>query len=291
MRKGDFESAWKISDEIMRARAGESCFHLPRHQQWVWKGEPLHNRRVLVRCYHGLGDTIIFIRYAPLLQKIAREVTFWAQPELIPLLRTVKGVDRLIPLHDGTPEVDYDLDVESMELPHVFRTTLQTLPATVPYIHVNPVPREKKGGKAIGLSWRSGDWDGKRSVPFPLLAPLGKIPGVILHILQRGPGLEDFREEFGVFSGSDDLWETAGVIRGLDLLISVDTMLVHLAGALGAPVWNLLQAEADWRWMEDREDSPWYPAMRLFRQERDGEWEPVIRKVEHELGKLVNWSI
>ncbi len=291
MKRGDFESAWKISDEIMHARAGESCFHLPRHQQWVWKGEPLENRRVLVRCYHGLGDTIMFIRYAPLLQEIAREMTFWAQPELLPLLRTARGIDRLLPLHDGTPEIGYDVDVESMELPHVFRHTQETLPATVPYLHVDPVPLEKKGGKAIGLAWRSGDWNGERSVPFPLLAPLGKIPGLVLHIVQRGSGLREFRDGFGVLSGSDDLYETARVIRGLDLLISVDTMLVHLAGALGVPVWNLLQAEADWRWMENREDSPWYPTMRLFRQEKDGEWEPVIKKVEVELRKPVKTQV
>src|ERR1051325_8105906 len=119
MRRGEFEEAWKFSDADLKSREGKPCWHLPRHFQYIWNGTSLKGKRVLVRCYHGLGDTIQFIRYMPLVKAIAAEVIVWAQQPLIPLLKTVQGIDRLLPLHDGTPEVEYDADVEIMELPHI----------------------------------------------------------------------------------------------------------------------------------------------------------------------------
>jgi hypothetical protein len=286
MRRGEMEAAWRLSDEVLRARGGTPSWHLPRHEQWIWDGAPLRGKRVLVRCYHGLGDTLQFVRYAPLLREVAAEVVFWAQPALIPLLRTARGIDRLLPLHDGTPEVEYDADVELMELPHVFRTTPETIPAEVPYLHADPAPLPRGRGLAVGLAWRPGDWDPCRRIPIPLLAPLARIPGVELHVLQRGPALAEAPEGFGIPSGSDDPLQTARVMRALDLVVTADSMPAHLAGALGVPVWTLLHAEADWRWMEGRDDSPWYPTMRLFRQERAGEWEPVIARVAAELARM-----
>ena len=139
----------------------------------------------------------------------------------------------------------------------------------------------------MGLVWRSADWDyERRSVPLGLLAPLGTVPGVALHVLQRGPALEERLPDFGILSGSDDILEAAAVMRGLDLVISIDSMPAHLAGALGLPVWTLLASDADWRWMEEREDSPWYPSMRLFRQRRPGAWAEVIARVAAELRTL-----
>jgi Glycosyltransferase family 9 (heptosyltransferase) len=239
-----------------------------------------------VRCYHGLGDTIQFIRYVPLLKALAAAVTVWAQPPLLPLLGTMHGIDRLLPLHDGTPDVAYDADVEVMELPHVFRTTLATVPAEVPYLRVEPVPLPCRGRLAVGLAWRAGEWDARRSIPLALLAPLGKVPGIAWYILQRGPGLMGWRGGFGILPRASNLFEEARLIRALDLVISVDTMPAHLAGALGVPVWTLLPAEADWRWMDGRDDSPWYPTMRLFRQEEDGVWEPVIMRAAAALKRL-----
>jgi hypothetical protein len=286
MRRGEFEAAWAVSDTVLRARAGVPCWHLPRHLQYVWDGRPLAGRRVLVRCYHGLGDTIQFIRYMPLLKALAAAVSVWAQPPLLPLLGTMDGIDRLLPLHDGTPDVAYDVDVEVMELPHVFRTTLATVPAEVPYLRVEPVPLPYRGRLAVGLAWRAGEWDARRSIPLALLAPLGKVPGIAWYILQRGPGLIEWRDRFGILPRASNLFEEARLIRALDLVISVDTMPAHLAGALGVPVWTLLPAEADWRWMDGRDDSPWYPTMRLFRQARDGVWEPVIMRVAAALKRL-----
>ncbi|HEX7241941.1 MAG TPA: glycosyltransferase family 9 protein [Longimicrobiaceae bacterium] len=286
MRRGEFDAAWEVSDAVLRARAGRPCWHLPRHEQHVWDGTPVEGKRVLVRCYHGLGDTLQFIRYVPLLAAVAAEVTVWAQPALLPLLRTIRGVGRLLPLHDGDPGVEFDVDVEVMELAHVFRSTLRTLPAGIPYLHADPAPLRRDGRLAVGVVWRAGDWDGRRSVPFPLLAPLAEIPGVELHVLQRGPALAERPAGWGVDSGSDDPLEAARVMRALDLVVTVDSMPAHLAGALGVPVLTLLHSDPDWRWMEGRDDSPWYPTMRLLRQERPGEWEPVIEKVAEELRRL-----
>ncbi|HEU0015646.1 MAG TPA: hypothetical protein VFQ45_18360 [Longimicrobium sp.] len=285
-RRGEWEEAWTISDTLLRSRGGASCRHWPRHEQWVWDGTPLGGRRVLVRCYHGLGDTLQFIRYAPLVQRTAAEAVYRVQPKLIPLLRTVRGIGRLLPLHDGAPEVEHDVDVELMELAHVFRTTLATIPRDVPYLHVDPAPLPRTGRLAAGIVWRSGEWDERRSIPFPLLAPLREIGGVDWFVFQGGPGLEEWDGSFGTHPGAADLLHEARLLRSLDVIVTVDTMTAHLAGALAVPVWTLLQAEADWRWMEGRGDSPWYPTMRLFRQEQAGDWEPVVARVAAELRAL-----
>ncbi len=287
MRRGDFEAAWRVSDRVLRVRAGVPCEHLPRHLQYFWDGTPLDGKRVLVRCYHGLGDTIQFVRYAPLVRSRAREVVLWTQPKLIPLFRSVPGIDLLLPLHDGAPEVDFDISVEIMELPHVFRTTLATIPAEVPYLHVTPAQLLRRASKlAVGLTWAGGPWDGSRAVPFALLEPLTRVPNVDWYVFQREEALADWPQSLGVIS-KGKLYEEARLIAALDLMISVDTMTAHLAGALGVPVWTLLQKEADWRWMDDRDDSPWYPTMRLFRQHRQGDWKDVIDRVTGALETLV----
>ena len=286
VRAGEWSAAWRVSDRVLAGRAGQPSWHLPRHEQWIWDGTPLDGKRVLVRCYHGLGDTLQFIRYAPLLREIGAQTTFWVQPALIPLLRTVPGIGTMLPLHDGEPGVAYDADVEIMELAHVFRSTPRTLPADVPYLHVGSAPRAADGRLHVGLVWKAGVGDDGRSVPVELLAPLGEIPGVLLHVLQRGSALAERPAGFGIDAGSDDPLAAAETMRGLDLVVTVDSMPAHLAGALGVPVWTLLQAEADWRWMDDRDDSPWYPTMRLFRQPRPGAWAPVVARVIDALNAL-----
>lgn len=284
MRRGDFEAAWQCSDKALQERAGKPCWHWPRHYQYIWDGSSLEGKRVLIRCYHGLGDTIQFIRFVPLVKAIANKVTVWAQAKLITLLATMEAIDQLLPLHDGTPEVEYDVDVELMELPHIFRTTLATLPATVPYLYVEPLYVTPKNSLlTVGLVWRAGDWDEKRNIPFHALLPLADIPNTQLIILQADAKEAGWQEGFGINVSEYSFMDHARIINGLDLMISVDSMPAHLAGALGVPVWNLLQAKADWRWMNEREDSPWYPTMRLFRQEREGDWEGVIKRVVEEL--------
>lgn len=282
MLRGDFAAAWRVSDSLLHTTRQQDHARVPRHEQNIWDGRPVAGKRVLVRCYHGLGDTIQFIRYAALLKRVAAEVIVWMQPSLIPLLRSVRGIDRVMPLHDGVPDVEYDVDVELNELPYVFRTTLKTIPAEVPYVHVEPalhedslsLPRNDK--LKVGLIWRSGEWDERRSIPFRALLPFREVSGVEWHLLQRDARDAGWNGEFGAITGGDNPLDDARIMRALDLVISVDTMTAHLAGALGRPTWTLLPFESDWRWMLDRPDTPWYPTMRLFRQQRAGNWSPVI---------------
>lgn len=289
MRRGDFEKAWEVSDEAIRLRADQPCWHLPRHLQHIWNGSSIAGKRVLVRCYHGLGDTIQFIRYAPLVKAKADVLIVWAQSQLIPLLESVPEIDVLLPLHNGTPEATFDMDMEIMELPHIFRTTIATIPATIPYLSVEPKLLSLDSGLlSIGLVWKAGDWDERRSIPFSYLTPFANIQGIRIFILQANAKSAGWNGEFGDYQSEFSLLEYARIIRGLDLLISVDSMPAHLAGAVGVPVWTLLHAKADWRWMEKREDSPWYPTMRLFRQERPDEWKSVIACVTAELQKFAD---
>lgn len=276
-RRGDFTQAWHISDRILEQHRRRPDYSLPRHFQSIWTGAPIAGQRVLIRCYHGLGDTIQFIRYAPILRSIAREVIVWGQPELLPLLRTVEGIDRLLPLHDGSPDLEYDVDLEVMELPFVFRSTLETLPRAVPYLSVDTAVLPGKAPR-VGLVWRAGDWETERSMPFAALRPLLEMDRFTWCSLQQGR--RPAETHTGLFDiSAPDLSEAARRIKSVDLLITVDSMPAHLAGALAVPVWTLLKTHADWRWVEDREDSPWYPTMRLFRQSRSGAWAEVIDRV------------
>lgn len=288
MRDGRFEAAWRISEQLLRRRPVPAPAALPRRLQGIWDGTPLDGRRVFIRCYHGLGDTIEFIRYAPLVRAVASCLVVWCQPSLIPLLRCMPGIDELLPLHDGTVEASYDVDVEVMELPFVFRTTLRTIPAAVPYLRVPGMRARRKGPfrvRNVGLVWRAGDWAPGRSVEFRALRPLFDVP-VDWHILQAGPGIEEWEPGMGRLADANEPLATARTMLRLDLVITVDSMPAHLAGALGVPVWTLLSAEADWRWMRDRADSPWYPTMRLFRQRRRGEWGDVIARLADALRKV-----
>jgi hypothetical protein len=281
MRRGDWEGAWQINDELL-CRSDGSALDVtqPRHLQAIWDGRSLRNRRVLVRCYHGLGDTVQFIRFIKPLRKIARQVAVWMQPKLLPLLERTEGIDLALPLHDGAPDIDYDVDIEIMELPYALRTTLDTLPAAVPYIYVSDdqaPPRE--GAFAAGLVWQAGGWDPNRSVEPGLMRRLTQRSGVSWQVLQRGPALRHWPRGCGTIPPISDIVQEAARLRSLDLLITVDTLSAHLAGALGVPTWLLLPAQADWRWMEHRCDTPWYPSMRLFRQAHVGDWETVINTV------------
>ncbi|HKG47900.1 MAG TPA: hypothetical protein VKB02_14285 [Pyrinomonadaceae bacterium] len=289
MRRGDFDRAWSFSDELLCTRRDQS--HLPRWFQSVWDGSSVAGKRVLLRCYHGLGDTIQFIRYARLLKEVAAEVIVWTQPALIPLLRSVHGIDRLLPLHDGVPDVGYDVDLELNELPYLFRTTMASIPADVPYIFVEPalLPRNKR--LQVGLIWQSGDWDNRRSIPFSEIKRLADLRAIDWHILQRDAVRAGWDGELGLISGGDNPLDDARVMRALDLVVSVDTMTAHLAGALGVKTWTLLPFEADWRWMLNRDDTPWYPTMRLFRQREEGKWNTVIDEVATELNNSANFTL
>jgi hypothetical protein len=280
MRCGDFEAAWRIGDQLIAARPpGATCWERPRHEQWVWSGAVLDNKRVLVRCYHGLGDTLQFARFLPRLANVAHEVTVWAQPWLIPLLQTMElpAQCRFLPLHDGDPGVDYDVDIEIMELAHAFRISLADVArVATPYLRVAPAER-LSSALSVGIVTESGGWDTARSMPRSMANFV--VDGVELFDLQLGaeplPGTRR--------AGERDALALAARVRSMDLVISVDTMMAHLAGALGVATWLLLPYAADWRWMCDRTDSPWYPTMRIFRQPALGDWRPVLDAVREAL--------
>lgn len=284
MQNGAFEKAWMLSDEVLKNGTNREYHSLARNFQCIWDGTPLKGKRVLIRCYHGLGDTIQFIRYVRLLKEVAAQVIVWAQPKLIELLETFSGIDKLIPIHDGPPDTDYDVDVEILELPHIFRTSLYTIPLNIPYLNVNPVSLVKdKGQLSVGLVWHAGDWDPSRCIPFLSLMPLAFVKGVEYCILQNNALSAGWRPGFGIHPGECSIYEYAEIISGLDLMITVDSMPAHLAGALNVPVWVMLKIDSDWRWMINRTDSPWYPSMKLFRQTTSGNWDNVINQVAREL--------
>lgn len=284
MRRGDFAGAWNICDSILdqRCRTRVDCSRWPRHLQYVWDGSALDGKRILVRCYHGLGDTIQFVRLMPLIRQRAAQVTLWTQSSLLRVLRGVRGVDRLMPLHDGAPPATFDGDIEIMEVMHAVRIEVGQIPAQVPYIYVSPTTtgagriRLGDGYLNVGLVWNAGDWNAQRSIPAHMLAPLRQVPDIRWHSLQ-------YPHEEPPFETTDlacrDLLAMAMRMRQLNLVITVDTMTAHLAGALGLPVWLLLHDDPDWRWMRARNDSPWYPTMRLFRQQRSGDWNSVVDEV------------
>src|SRR3954464_373304 len=195
MRTGQFERAWAITDrDLARNKVGEDKHKGPRHLQRIWRGEELRNRRVLVRCYHGLGDTIQFARFLPYLAEMAHGVTVWCQPELLPLIAGVAGVDQAIALHEGTPEADFDVDIEIMEIPHAIRAGRDLIERHGPYLTLprRSVPSGVRGREALalGLVWEVGNWDKRRVIPAQLLKELNK-PGIEVYSLQRGAGSGD----------------------------------------------------------------------------------------------------
>jgi hypothetical protein len=294
MRAGDFEAAWRINDAVLawRVARGERCANAPRHRQFIWRGSALAQRRVLVRCYHGLGDTLQFVRFAAPLARIARETAFWVQPPLLDLVARVPGVHQALPLHDGAPDVDYDVDIEIMELPHALRVSPATLGESVPYLPAESGaerPACEPRRLRVGVAWTAGDWDGTRSLEPGHVARLAQVDGVELCSLQwpaPSPPAPAAMTELGC----RDISELARRVATLDLVIAVDTMVAHLAGGLGRPVWNLLPEPCDWRWMTERADSPWYPTMRLYRQPAPGDWSSVIARVAHDLDALARGS-
>ena len=279
MRRGDDETAWAISDRVLARRNPTSRDDptLPYHQRWVWDGSALAGRTVLVRCYHGLGDTLQFARFLPALSAKAESVTVEAPPALCTLLAQIPGLHRLIPFRPASPTPRPDTDVEIMELHHALRIPVATVSPA--YLHVTPAPAPPT---AIGVCTQAGGWDDARSLPSvargALLQTI-RASGTAVFTLQPGadPG---FVNAEGAPSAIE---ATAALMAGLARIMTVDTMVAHLAGALGLPAWLLLKQDADWRWGEGEAGSPWYPGMRIFRQSGQGDWTHVIDRIANAL--------
>jgi hypothetical protein len=282
MRRGDFAAARAVSDGVLAARDPRlrDDPSLPYHRRWVWDGRPVDGADVLIRCYHGLGDTLQFARFIPGVIRRAASVAVEAPPALLPLLAGLGGV-RLIPFDPARPAPPAGCDIEVMELFQACRPEADRLPPPLPLPRVTPL---RAGTAAIGLCWQAGDWDGARSTPLhDLVAAIG--PGRTLVSLQRGSAATEATA--GLFANpaddSTDLLRTAALIAGASEIVTVDTMVAHLAGSLGASVRLLLRRNADWRWMKGREDTPWYPTMRLYRQEKEGDWSAPLGRLADDI--------
>ncbi len=248
-------------------------------RQPQWLGEPLGSRTLLVHTEQGLGDVIHFARYLP---AIPGNVVFEAPPKLMRLLGSNTAMPPMIPLGTAPPRADTVIPLLSLPV----RTGI--VPAQPPYLFAEPdriaawKDRIGASGFRIGINWQgfSGRFEDKgRSMPLREFAPLAAVPGVRLISLQKGEGEEQIAAAGfpverlpGLDDGPDAFLDTAAVMMALDLVVTSDTSVAHLAGALGRPVWVALRRVPDWRWLLDRSDSPWYPTMRLFRQETDGDW-------------------
>lgn len=286
MLQGDFEAAWQQSDGIrQRGRPDPHRF---------WNGEPIDGCHLMVRCLHGLGDSVQMLRYLPQLQQRCRSVVVEVPPRLLPLASRFAGLTHAITWGDDAPANPpvWDVQVEVMELPYLFRTTIQDLPLTRKYL--SPPSSQYMdtalfagGGKVprVGVVWAASEWDPTRCLPMECLARLLAVEGVEFWNLQGGKQHALGRQSAAVAAMRDaaDLGEglplLSSVIANLDLVITVDTLVAHLSGAMGKTAWVLLQARADWRWMHLRSDSPWYPTLRLWRQCVQGDWNALTSEV------------
>lgn len=299
LSRGDLAAGWKD----FQARLQLPKFPVRARPEPLWDGAPIPGKTLLVHCEQGLGDTFQFIRYVSRIKQRCARVVLHVQTPLIPLLRQ-SGFDQLFGNDDPLPAVDYHAPM--MSLPAAWGTTLETIFADVPYLSVS---REAIAGwqnrlsgispVRVGIAWKGSPAhisDHARSIPLAEFAPLARIPGVTLVSLQKREGVEQLRDvDFGVHQLEGDWDDTAGpfvdtaaVMKNLDLVITADTAAAHLAGALGVPVWVALWARPDWRWLRDRQDTPWYPTMRLFRQSQEGDWAEVFARVAAELERYAS---
>ncbi len=263
----------------------------------MWGGEDLNGRTILLGAEQGFGDVIQFARYVPEVAKRGGRVILMCYAELVRLLQGMEGVEQIC---SRNPPPAFDVHCPLASLPGVMGTRLDSIPAEVPYLKADAAISETWGKKIgprgdrlrVGLVWAgqpSHNRDMERSVLLSQFGPLVSRRDVAFYSLQKGEAAGQVKDppmgmELIDFSADlRDFAETAGLISQLDLVITVDTAVAHLAGAMGKPVWVLLARLPDWRWLLDREDSPWYPTMRLFRQRTMGDWEDVIRRVAKEL--------
>ena len=289
---GDFEAGWREYGWRRRVRSVA-----PRQfSQPPWDGSPLAGRSILLHAGPGLGEAIQFVRYAPLVKERGGKVALECPPQLMRLFARAGGIDQLIPA--GSPLPACDVQASLLDLPRIFGARLKTIPAQVPYLECDPGLvaewRQKiaqAGRRSVGLVWAGNrSHSNYRNRPLTLweLAPLRRVAGVDFFSLQRGPQAEELLNpppglHLTELAPKATGFADAPALANLDLVITVDTAVAHLAGALARPVWTLLPFAPDWRWLLDREDSPWYPTMRLFRQPRPGDWEAVIEEVVRRL--------
>jgi tetratricopeptide (TPR) repeat protein len=310
---GNFQDGWPEYE--WRWRRPTTQYRAFAHGS-AWQGEAIKGKTLFVYEEQGLGDTLQFIRYLPMLRNMGARVIFETGPALMRLVAENRVYDRLlVGLKDvDTRPVDrFDFHVPLLSLPNVLKTTIETIPDKTPYLSADPAlcriwknRLTEDDSFKVGLVWAGRPLhknDANRSVPLSEFEILRKVEGVSFYSLQKEKhekwtdtaSLKIFEKDLG--PEISDFADTAAIVENLDLIISVDTSVVHLAGAMGKPVWTLVPFAPDFRWLLDRDDSPWYPTMRLFRQSTHNAWVPVIEQVAFALeqrvanGNLIKWKL
>ena len=298
---GNCSQGWKNYD--WRRKIRQYRFRPRNYKEPLWEGGELAGETIFVHSEQGFGDFFQFVRYIPLVIDLGGKVILEAPAQTTQLCKDMNIADIVVTDDSALPPFDYHVSL--MDLPKLFGTTLETVPSKTPYLTVSTQLKEKwqdrlgpRQSFRLGIVWASNPKNRKllhKSIELPLLTPLLQIHDVTVYSLQVGhegeaveqfgDGITDLAPELTDFS------ETAGVISQLDLVVSVDTSVAHLAGALGHPVWTLIPFIGDWRWLLEREDSPWYPSMRLFRQAKRNDWKTVIDQVRTELTETIKRSL
>lgn len=296
LSQGRLEEGWEGYE--FRFKCGE--FKGKRYKEPRWDGAPLEGRTLLVHAEQGLGDSIQFVRYLPLIEDRGGRVIFLCPPPLEAMFRTLRSSVELVADAKRLPKIDVQIPL--MSLPYLLGTRLETIPADVPYLAADPARMaawadEFAGVRdfKVGICWQGNPkhkGDRYRSLPLTTFEPLVNLPGVRFFSLQKNHGQEQlakapFADQItNLAPRLDSFLDTAAAMQHLDLIVCCDTSLAHLAGALGRPVWVALPRSPDWRWLLAREDSPWYPSLRLFRQRRAGQWGEVFERITAALREL-----
>ncbi len=284
----EYEWRWKMPHAVKAARS----FAQPR-----WRGEAAEGRTLLIHAEQGLGDTVQFCRYAPLAANRGLRVILEVQEPLVRLLRGLPGVDRVVGQGEALPP--FDLHCPMLSLPLALATATESIPSAASYLHADPaqvaawrtrLAAMGSGRLRIGLAWAGNPdlpADHRRSLAPDRLAPLFDLSGLHVFSLQKdGPAAPEAFPLTDLMGEVGDFADTAALVANLDLVISVDTAVAHMAAALGKPVWLLNRFDSCWRWQAGRRDSPWYPTLRLYRQPRPGDWAPVLAEVARDLRVL-----
>jgi len=302
---GNFKEGWQ--EYQWRGKKREIATFNRDFGKPLWQGERLGGKTILLHAEQGIGDTIQFCRYAPFVSAQGGRVVLQVHRPLMRFLGGLAGTERIVDRDD--PLQPFDVHCPLMGLPQIFGTNVENIPAAIPYLAAEPDrvaiwrDRLRPSGFCVGIVWQGNpDYksDRSRSVPLGCFAPLANIPGVRLISLQKVHGLgqlESLPDHIKVETlganfdeGNDAFVDTAAVLMNLDLVITVDTAIGHVAGALGRPVWLLLSIAPHWPWLLEREDTPWYPKTRLFRQRQAGSWTEVFEQMAHRLRGVVRDS-
>jgi hypothetical protein len=297
---GDYEKGWR--EHEWRWQLPSAPYFPPRvFAQPRWDGSFLAGQTILLYTEQGFGDTFQFIRFARLLKEQGATVVVECRRALLRMLANCPGIDQLVA--QGEPLPPYNVHAPLKSVPYHLGTRLESIPAVVPYLSADPVlvdlwRRELAAlsGFKVGINWQGNPqfhFDQQRSIALLEFAPLAAVPGVQLVSLQHGPAAVQLRAVAGQWPITDlgghldeqagPFMDRAAVMKNLDLIVTSDTSIVHLAGALGVPVWVALGRVPYWCFVRDGEHTPWYPTMRLFRQERRGDWGPLFERIAHAL--------